>query len=326
MKYLNPYRLAVEAKNLFYEKGWLKPQAFRVPIISVGNLTTGGTGKTPVVLELISLLKDKSILVVSKSYKAKLPQPAEVTEENLKHTFMYGDEPCLIKKMAPFVKVWSGPHKTDTVEFALNYYQLNKIKIDVVIVDDAFSHRTLKRDLDIVLIDVSQPMSHYRLLPLGHLREDLEEVFRSHLVILTKTNNAHSETLKFFQEFLTAKKHPFIESQAISTVATENKKLFVYSAIGNPGQLKANLQKSGYIVVNHLEFADHHPFSESEQKDILKQWQSKYADSVLCATEKDLVKVTNAELRAQTQAIELKLQFSAQDKDILNAKISQISQ
>ena len=83
MKYLNPYRLAVEAKNLFYEKGWLKPQAFRVPIISVGNLTTGGTGKTPVVLELISLLKDKSILVVSKSYKAKLPQPAEVTEENL---------------------------------------------------------------------------------------------------------------------------------------------------------------------------------------------------------------------------------------------------
>lgn len=325
MKYLNPYRLAVDTKNLFYEKGWLKPQAFNVPVISVGNLTTGGTGKTPVVLELISLLKDKSILVVSKSYKAKLPQPAEVTEENLKHTFMYGDEPCLIKKMAPFVKVWSGPHKTDTVEFALEYYRFNKIKIDVVIVDDAFSHRMLKRDLDIVLIDVSQPMSHYRLLPLGHLREDLEEVFRSQLVILTKTNNAHSETLKFFQEFLSAKKHPFIEAQAISTVNTESKKLFVYSAIGNPGQLKANLQKAGYIVVNHLEFPDHHPFSESEQKDILKQWQSKYAGSVLCATEKDLVKITNSELRAQTRAIELKLQFSAQDKDMLNAKISQIS-
>lgn len=326
MKYLNPYRIAVDTKNLFYQKGWLKPQAFTVPIISVGNLTTGGTGKTPVVLELISLFKGKSILVVSKSYKAKLPQPAEVTLENLQHTFMYGDEPCLIKQMAPDVKVWSGPHKTDTVEFALEYYAFNKFKIDVVIVDDAFSHRILKRDLDIVLIDVSQPMSHYQLLPLGHLREDLEEVFRSQLVILTKTNNANAETLKFFQEFLSAKKHPVIESQAISTVESQNKKLFVYSAIGNPDQLSTNLKKSGYIIVKHLEFPDHHPFSEAEQKDIFKQWQSKFSDSSLCATEKDLVKITNADLRAQTKAIGLKLQFSAADKDLLNAKISQIRQ
>ena len=325
MKYLNPYRVVIGAKNLFYEKGWLKPQAFKIPVISVGNLTTGGTGKTPVVLELISLLKEKSILVVSKSYKADLKQPAEVTLQNLKHTFMYGDEPCLIKKMAPEVIVWSGPNKTDTVEFALDYCQLNNIKIDVVIVDDAFSHRTLKRNLDIVLIDVSQPLSHYRLLPLGHLREDLEQVFRSQLVILTKVNNADPETLNFFRGYLAAQNHPVIQSQAVSTVASDNKKLFVYSAIGNPGQLKANLQNSGYSVVKHVQFPDHHAFSDSEQKNILTQWKTQYSDSLLCATEKDLVKVTNAELRSHTKAIDLKLQFSAADKDLLNAKISQIS-
>lgn len=323
MKYLNPYRLAVDTKNFFYNKGWLEPQTFNVPVISVGNLTTGGTGKTPVVLELISLLKEKSILVVSKSYKAQLPQPAEVTQENLKHTFMYGDEPCLIKKLAPHVKVWSGPHKTDTVEFALEYYQFNKVKIDVVIVDDAFSHRKLKRDLDIVLIDVSQAMSHYRLLPLGHLREDLEQVFRSNLVILTKTNNANHETLSFFQSYLAVKQHPVIQAQAISTVESDNKKLFIYSGIGNPKQLRKTLLNSGFTIVNHLEFPDHYNFSEPEQKDILKKWQSQFSDSVLCATQKDLIKVTNQSLREKTKTIDLKLEFSPADKELLNAKISQ---
>ena len=324
MKYLNPYRLVINTKNFMYENGWLKPEKFSVPVISVGNLTTGGTGKTPVVLELISLFKDKSILVVSKSYKAILPEPAEVTLENLKHTGIYGDEPCLIKKMAPQVIVFSGPHKTDTVEVALFRLADQKRKVDLVIVDDAFSHRTLKRDLDIVLIDVSQPLSHYKLIPFGHLREDIEQALRAQLVILTKVNNAKAETLKFFRDYLGAHQIAVIEAKANSAVQALNKKLFLYSAIGNPTQLKTNLEKSGFKVVQHLVFPDHHHFSLSEQSDILTEWRSKFADSVLCATEKDLVKVTDSELKSQTLAISLSLEFSTTDKDTLNAKLSQI--
>lgn len=324
MKYLNPYRLVINAKNALYSMGLFKPEKFGVPVISVGNLTTGGTGKTPVVLELISLLEGEKILVVAKSYKAQLPEPAEVTEENLKHTFMYGDEACLIKKLAPHVFVWSGPHKTDTVEAALERYEFQKQKIDVVIVDDGFSHRTLKRHLDIVLIDVSQPMSHYQLIPFGHLREDIEQVLRSNFVILTKVNNANLETFRYFREYLNSQKHPFIESKAMSVVNSDNKKLFLYSAIGNPSQLKNNLEASGYTVVNHLVYPDHHAYSESEQRDILAQWRSEFSDSVLCATEKDLVKITNPDLKAQTLAITLKLQFSSQDKESLRATISKV--
>ncbi|MES2801043.1 MAG: tetraacyldisaccharide 4'-kinase [Bdellovibrionota bacterium] len=324
MKYLNPYRLIISAKNSMYEKGWLKPEKFDVPVISVGNLTTGGTGKTPIVLELISLLEGHSILVVSKSYKAKLPEPAEVTKENLKHTFMYGDEPCLIKKLAPHVSVWSGPHKTDTVEVALERCKNKKQKIDVVIVDDAFSHRSLRRDLDIVLIDVSQPLSHYQLIPFGHLREDIDQVLRSHFVILTKVNNADLETLKYFREYLNKHNHPVLESNAWSAVNSENKNVFLYSAIANPMQLKKNLEISGYKVVNHLIYPDHHAYSLSEQSEILTQWRSKFSNSVLCATEKDLVKITDAELKAQTSAISLKLEFIPQDKDALRAALSKI--
>lgn len=326
MKYLNPYRLAVTIKNFMYNSGWLKPEKFSVPVISVGNLTTGGTGKTPVVLELISLLKDKSILVVSKSYKASLPEPAEVTSDNLKHTAVYGDEPCLIKKLAPHVTVFSGPHKTDTVEVALERLTGRKQHVDLVIVDDAFSHRILKRDLDIVLIDVSQPLSHYKLIPFGHLREDINQVLRAQLVILTKVNNADSKTLRYFQNFLAVNKVQVIEAKANSTVSTENKKLFIYSAIGNPTQLKTNLQKTGFEIVQHLVFPDHHNFSLGEQSDILTEWRSQFADSVLCATEKDLVKVTDSELKNQTVPISLQLEFSQTDKDLLNAKLSQISQ
>lgn len=326
MKYLNPYRLAISTKNFLYEKGWLKPEKFSVPVISVGNLTTGGTGKTPVVLELISMLKDKSILVVSKSYKASLPVPAEITSDNLIHTAIYGDEPCLIKKLAPQVSVWSGPHKTDTVEIALERLASRKQKIDVIIVDDAFSHRTLKRDLDIVLIDVSQPLEHYQLIPFGHLREDIDQVLRSHLVILTKVNNADVETYKFFRDFLALHKHPVLESNAKSFVDSANKYLFLFSAIGNPTQLRVNLEKSGFKVVKHQAFSDHHAYTLSEQSDILTQWRSKYSESVLCATEKDLVKITDADLKAQTKVISLQLEFSQADRDLLNAKLSQICQ
>lgn len=324
MKYLNPYRLVIAAKNAMYDRGWFKPEKFGVPVISIGNLTTGGTGKTPVVLEVISLLEGENILVVAKSYKAKLPQPAEVTLENLKHTFMYGDEACLIKKLAPHVFVWSGPHKTDTVEFALDYYQLQKQKIDVVIVDDGFSHRTLKRHLDIVLIDVSQPMSHYQLLPFGHLREDIDQVLRSNFTILTKVNNANLETFRYFRDYLKTHNHPFFESKALSVVNSENKNLFLYSAIGNPTQLKNNLEASGYNIVKHLVYPDHHAYSLADQSDILTQWRSKFPDSVLCATEKDLVKITDTDLKAQTLAISLKLQFSSQDKEDLRATLSKV--
>lgn len=324
MKYLNPYRLVITAKNALYDKGWFKPEKFGVPVISIGNLTTGGTGKTPVVLEVISLLEGENILVVAKSYKAKLPQPAEVTLENLKHTFMYGDEACLIKKLAPHVFVWSGPHKTDTVEFALDRYHDLKQKIDVVIVDDGFSHRTLKRHLDIVLIDVSQPMSHYQLLPFGHLREDIDQVLRSNFAILTKVNNANLETFRFFRDYLQKHKHPFLESKALSVVDSENKNLFLYSAIGNPAQLKNNLEASGYNIVKHLVYPDHHAYSLADQSDILTQWRANFPNSVICATEKDLVKITDADLKAQTLAISLKLQFSPQDKEDLRATLSKV--
>ncbi len=156
------------------------------------------------------------------------------------------------------------------------------------------------------------------------MREDISQVLRSQLVILTKVNNANAVTLQFFREYLAANKHPVIEAKAHSVVNTENKKLFLYSGIGNPAQLKSNLEKSGFTVVQHLVFADHHGYSLSEQSDIMTQWRSQFADSVLCATEKDLVKITDTDLKSQTKAISLQLEFSSQDKDLLHAKLSQI--
>lgn len=327
MKALNPYLWVIASKNFFYDGGWIQPEKFLVPVISVGNITTGGTGKTPFVLELIDILTHeftkKNILVISKSYKASLTTPAEITAERIIETSIYGDEPCLIKKSRPAVIVWSGPNKAETLKAALRYCQDKNQSIDVVIVDDGFSHRKIQRNLDLVLLDSSQPLSHYQLLPFGHLREDMSQLLRSQLVVLTKTNVADSETLHWLRSYLGEKKIAYVESTTASNIDSIAKNVFLFSGIGNPVQLKNNLLENGFEVVRHLIYPDHAKYGESEQKNILEQWK-KYPESILATTEKDFIKLTDSELKKATKIISLNLLLSAKGKELLHEKISSI--
>ena len=163
MNLFNPYSLMMNLRNKYYDSVENSQVDIQCPVISVGNLTTGGSGKTPFIMYLIQLLKAKNsklnILVVSKSYKAKLKQPQEVHVDSIESASLFGDEPCLIKKKYPFVFVWSGPSKSETALSALQHYKSKNIKIDLVLVDDGFSHRKLKRNLDIVLLDTTQSLN-----------------------------------------------------------------------------------------------------------------------------------------------------------------------
>lgn len=322
MKYLNPYRLAINFRNYLYRKEKLASVKYPCPVISVGNLTTGGTGKTPVVIELVELLNTlnkKNILIISKSYRAKLRSAKEVTSEAIKEPGIYGDEACMIKQFCPQAHVWSGPNKTETLKAALAVYP----QTDVVIVDDGFSHRKIQRDLDIVLVDVSQPMSHYRLLPRGHLREDIDNVSRANLVILTKVNSADSATHEWFKNYLKEKSIACIEVHTQSTIDTNQKEVFLFTAIGNPTQLKKQLNASGYHIVSEKTYRDHHHYTEANQVDILNAWK-KFPKSTLITTAKDVIKITNSELRTAIKVISLKVQFSQTDKGLLDAKVSSI--
>ncbi|MFN3454238.1 MAG: tetraacyldisaccharide 4'-kinase [Pseudobdellovibrio sp.] len=326
MKHLNLYYYLSELKNILYDKGYLSHITYDVPIISIGNLTTGGTGKTPIVLETIREIKkikpQARILVISKSYKTSLKHPAEITADKVHDAALYGDEPCLIKKKSD-VYVWSGPIKNKTLTTALEHYKNNKINIDAVLVDDGFSHRKINRDLNVVLVDVSRDLEHYSLLPFGHLREDLKHIDRADFVFLTKINQADQKTLEFFRDYLMRENIAFGEVVFKSEIDLKKNDLYIFSGVANPLELEKNLKSSGFVVRKHKVFKDHHIYTDDEQTAIYKDWKN-HVDSALCTTEKDIVKITSDELKKNVQVIKLNLEITKQDKDKYSEKISQI--
>ncbi len=188
---LKPIQLLYEGlsnlKNFLYNYNFIKKTVIGIPVLSVGNLSVGGTGKTPCVCFLAQTLLEKkmfrSIGIVSRSYKTALKSPQKVDLTRPQAAQIYGDEPCLLQKKLPACSVWSGPQKYLTAKLAVT-----QETFDLIIVDDGFSHRKLHRHFDLVLIDVTAPLSEYQVLPQGRLREPLSQLHRAHALLLTKTN------------------------------------------------------------------------------------------------------------------------------------------
>ncbi|MFN3696503.1 MAG: tetraacyldisaccharide 4'-kinase [Pseudobdellovibrio sp.] len=326
MSLLNPYELIVHSKNFLYDKGMIDLVKADVPVISIGNLTTGGTGKTPMILFIIDLVlrknPDLKILVISKSYKGTLRTPAPVNLEE-SHCFRkFGDEPVLIQRLRPDVQVWCGPIKSETLQRVLNYKKERRIDFDLILVDDGFSHRKIHRDLNIVLFDVSRDLNHYKILPFGHLRESLDEIKRGDLFILAKSNSAQNQTIQFITEKLNAlgkwKIHAEFDSELV--IDSPLNDIVLISGIGHPQQLETALRSKGFQILHHQQYVDHAEYSIQEQKNILQLVQ-KYPSAILCTTEKDFVKITNPDLLKVLKVIKLKIKIDKKEEDDMYEKI-----
>jgi len=326
MSLLNPYELVVSAKNLFYDKGYLPLVKADVPVISVGNLTTGGTGKTPMILFIIDLISRKNpdlkILIISKSYKGRIKHsmPVDVHQHNA--FSLFGDEPVLIQRLRPSVQVWCGPSKSESLQLALESKKNKKIDFDVVLIDDGFSHRKIHRDLEIVMIDVSRDLAHYKVLPFGHLREDLSELKRGDLFILSKFNSAHPKTLQVISDQLSRNQKKTIQADFESILELDSplNDIVLISGIGNPHQLELYLRENGFQILHHQIYADHQSYSESEQYKIL-QFKQKFPSACLCTTEKDFVKMTLPDLLKMMKVIKLKINISKKEEEEIYEKI-----
>ncbi len=313
---LNPYSIFIDFKNYFYDQKILKQIQTKIKIISIGNLNTGGSGKTPMIQFLAEALNGQKILIVCKSYKALLKKPSHVDLTNANAVAIFGDEACLLQKLLPHCQVWSGPDKTDTVTAALSANQ----NYDVVFIDDGFSHRKLFRHRDIILVDTSRKTSHYHLFPLGQMRESWKTLTRSDLVILTKTEGLTEERKKCFYQKINPYQKNVIEVQFKSNLESEKKDLFLITGIANPEKLKADLQHAGFSIQNEKFYADHFAFPDSEQVWLLNEIEkNKHLQPVMTA--KDLIKITNPELIGQIKLIDLKIKFTDQARKILNEKI-----
>ncbi len=288
------FALGVWVREKLYDLGLKKSYGSHVQILSVGNLTFGGTGKTPVVDFLIrDLKKKKKIAVLSRGYGRNTKGFLEVSANENLRAEKYGDEPTLIKSKHPEVRVFVGE---DRVHACREIERLGAF--DLIIADDCFQHRRLKRDIDVIVIDATEKLLNYNYPPVGRARNSFHYLKRADFVFLTKTNLASSDQLSKIKNKLEGK--PVVEFQSViegfydlksgEQVITPPKEASLISGIGNPESFEnLTLQAiPGLSIRAHLSYRDHHRYSAADMKNIKKKVGQ---GAILLTTEKDAVKL-----------------------------------
>lgn len=303
------YGLGVRIRNKCFDWGILKQKEYPIPIICVGNITVGGTGKTPHTEFLISLLKDQyNVAVLSRGYKRKTKGYRLAVDKFDAETI--GDEPYQIKSKYPEVTVAVDENRCRGIE---NLLKLNSPKIDVILLDDAYQHRHVKAGLNILLIDMNRPICEDKLLPAGLLREPASGKHRANIVVVTKCSDEikpidfnittkqlalypfqklYFSNFKYGELYLVFKdaeleKEPKI---SLSSLHTFNQVLLL-SGIANPIPL-INKIKEYNTALESLHYKDHHDFTKEDIKEIEKRFEKLTGDNkIIITTEKDATRL-----------------------------------
>ncbi len=314
------YAFVVAVRNKLYDWGVFKSVAFNFPVITVGNLTVGGTGKTPLTELLVGLLKDKRVIaVLSRGYKRKTKgfRYVEISDTVRES----GDEPLQIKRKFPKVPV---AVDADRVE-GLQRLQQEVPQLNLVVLDDAFQHRHVKPSLSILLVDYARPITEDHYLPYGRLRDSLNQKHRADIVIVTKCplsmrpidQRVMTKTLKLFpyqQLFFTHLGYELPQPvfPGAASLPISVRQVVALTGIANPTTFLDHL-KTFSQVLQHLNFPDHHTFSKKDI-DRMNALVHTYPDVPIFTTEKDaqrlrMAKNCSEELKKQLFYIPVKVQF-----------------
>ncbi|WII72020.1 tetraacyldisaccharide 4'-kinase [Bdellovibrio sp. 22V] len=301
--YLRPfsflYDQIVGVKNTLYDRGMFAVYKPTTPVVSIGNLTVGGTGKTPITDFCLKFLvqEGKKVAVISRSYRADAESPVRVDVDHPHAARYYGDEPVLLAQANPDVAVYVGPSKWQTAEYAVS-----KEKYDLLLVDDGFQHRKLFRDLNIVILDATENLDNYAVVPEGRARESWAGVERADVLILTKCNLAPESDLKALEERLPKNKEILYFGYEIknlrnaktdelkSVTELRDQELFLVSAIARPDVFEKMMREIGTVSKKSMHFRDHHQYSQQDVKNIEEEFRKSQA-KYLVTTEKDAVKL-----------------------------------
>ena len=287
-----PYGWIVGRRNARFDRCVVQPTKVPAPVISVGNITVGGTGKSPFVAWLARwyLDRDTPVTIISRGYGTRAGQP--------------NDEALELAARLPGVPHLQNPDRISAAEEAL---QSNPRQ--VLILDDAFQHRRLARDLDIVLLDALTPFGYGRLLPRGLLREPINNLARAHVIALSRSDAVDAGRRREIEA--TAGKHApqaiWIElahrpqqlvsagGETMDVAALRGQSVAAFCGIGNPAGFRHTLETCGLNVNGWLELADHCPYADREMAQIHHWLAPLDAIHVIC-TRKDLVKIPHHEL------------------------------
>lgn len=302
------YSYLMAWRSHLYRNGFLKQHRLEVPVISVGNLILGGTGKTPLVQYIARMLQkhDHKPAILSRGYKGTAAAAVNVVSDTRKiflKASEAGDEPRLLAEKLPGIPVITGKKRYVTGRFAIDSFDA-----DTLILDDGFQHLALKRDLDLVLFSAGKRLGNGRVLPGGDLREPLSALQRADAFIITDAESSLDSSTKEFIAFL-ERLHPdtplfkgmYVPGEEltrlhqgkidiISQTEAGSIPLYAFCGIARPESFKNTLNAGKMNITGFQGFTDHHSYTAEDIRSLLDNAEKSGAKG-LVTTEKDLVKL-----------------------------------
>ncbi|WP_308243708.1 tetraacyldisaccharide 4'-kinase [uncultured Prevotella sp.] len=332
------YGIGVRVRNWMFNIGILKSQSYDIPIIAVGNITVGGSGKTPHVEYLINLLHDKmKIAVLSRGYKRK-SRGYVLADDNMPMSEI-GDEPYQMK------------HKFDNIYVAVDKRRRNGIErltndeatkdVDVILLDDAYQHRYVKPGINILLVDYHRLIIYDKLLPAGRMREPQQGKSRADIVIVTKCpkdlNPMEFRVLKRAMNLYPYQELYFttLQYESLKPVFGGERKplsqlpkdvnILLLTGIASPQQMTMDLQPVSSNITP-LTFGDHHQFTSDDIERVNSTFAAMKQPKVIITTEKDATRLTDVEgLSDETKqniyALPIRIKFMLEGEEEFNNKI-----
>lgn len=321
------YGTIVEARNSLYEKGVFKSFSLGVPVVSVGNITVGGTGKTPLVAFVAQVLAEsgEKVCVISRGYGRKNPKNRVLVSDGeniLADAKQAGDEPFeLARKLLGKAIVVADANRVSAGSWARE-----KFGITAFVLDDAFQHRKVKRDLDIVTIDAANPFGNKKILPSGILREPLKNLERADAVLVTRANlsedvsNLKIQVKKYNLDcpiFIAENKISGLinledfHAKAQSPLITKEKqrtKALSFCALGNPNNFFEQLKLENFDLAATQKFPDHYFYKKEDIAKIEKKARESGAE-ILLTTAKDAVKLKDLQFGLPCFVVENEMIF-----------------
>lgn len=314
------YGSAVGIRNSLFDRGWKRIDQVPCPVISVGNLTTGGTGKTPVVAWLVNRLRERGRrpAIVSRGYRSL------DAEGN--------DEKRLMDQLCPEIPHRQNPRRIDSARAIVAGEEA-----DVIVLDDGYQHRQLHRDFDLLLVDATNPWGFDRLLPRGLLREPMAGLKRASLVLITRCEHASPSRIQEIREtvrryadvpvetsrFLT-RDLVNVRGERLRAVEFAGRSVAAFCGIGNPEGFRSSLQASGLTLdaARVRALPDHFHYGPEDLR-ALGVWGQATGATVLVTTRKDLVKIPAAELEG-IPLWALDLELEPDRRDVLMSQLDRV--
>ena len=270
-----------------YDKKILRSYRSKIPVVSVGNITSGGTGKTPFVVFLVGLFRKKGLnpLIISRGYKRKTRGQILFNSKSEKTFQEVGDEPLLMSIMCPDTDIIVNKNRREAIKCA----EKSEKKYDIIILDDAFQHRSVDRDFNILLINSNQNLSD--CLPKGDLREPIKNIKRASCIVFTKSSSSNVPKI-----FSNSDVPVFKSSESFSVSDSSRSSGVSFCGVGDPRSFMETLEGLSINVSESVHFRDHQKY-DGVAINKLESLLKRNNQNVFYTTQKDWIKLPDSFLK-----------------------------